>query len=148
MGALSKTQTREEILLDVCGLCWFLSLFHSLLIRQTTLYVCVWGFFRILKEQETSGADTISLPSINQPDPLGRVRVRHQPTDEQFFPLSSTFFFSFLGSFLQQDALADPSFTSPGNGYGCVLKQGGEAGCPWGTGMCSQVTAGVTRAMP
>lgn len=81
-----------------------------------TLYICA-GFF-----------------AIHQPSKhLGRVRVRHQPTDGQFFPSSSTFVFSFQGSFLQWDALADPSFTSPSN-LGKLLKQGGEAACPWGQG--------------
>lgn len=90
-----------------------------------TLYIC-GGFFAIYQ------------PSKD----LGRVSARHQPTDGQFFPSSSTVVSSFLGSFRQRDALADPSFTSPSNAYGCLLKQGGEAACPWGTGMCLQSQPG------
>lgn len=112
-------------------------------------FVCLRGFFFQDPQRARNFGGRYNQLAIHQPSKhLGRVRVRLQPTDGQFFPSSPTFFFSFLGSFLEQDALAAPSFTSPARGTWVRAKARRWGSVSLGARDVPTGTAGVTWAMP
>lgn len=139
-GCLTR-DTHTRINPHPCLWALLVSLLFSQSVGKTENSITWVFFYRIPEEQWHRKTDAISLPPIN----LGRTRVGSY---SWWFPVPSTFFLLFLGSFLQQDAVVAPSCSFPSHGYGCMLKQGGDAPCACGTGTCPQPQAGWPGPCP